>query len=67
MTDRDVDVVLSVADRGDGEQRGDRPALHDLEVVADEAPFDVLGAAEVRFDPPPEVRKQHHVRVRQHR
>ena len=52
MTDGDVDVVLPVGGRGDGEQRGDRPALDDLEAIADQAPFDVLGAGEVRFDPP---------------
>ena len=31
VTDGDVDVVLVVAGRGDREQRGDRPALDDLE------------------------------------
>jgi hypothetical protein len=45
MTDGDVDVVLSVAGRGDGEQRGDRPALDELEAIVDQAPFDVLGTA----------------------
>ncbi len=67
MTDGDVDVVLSVAGRGDGEQRGDRPALDDLEVVVDQAPFDVLGAAEVRFDPPAQLREPHDLRIRQRR
>ena len=43
MTDGDIDAVLSVAGRGNGEQRGDRPALDDLEVIVDQAPFDVLG------------------------
>ena len=57
MTDGDVDVVLSVAGRGDGEQRGDRPALDDLEPIVDQAPFDVLGVAEVRFDPPAQFRE----------
>ena len=52
MADGDVDVVLLVAGRGDGEQCGDRPALDDLETVIDQAPFDVLGVTEVRFDPP---------------
>src|SRR3990170_672507 len=42
MADGDVDVVLPVAGCGDGEQRGDRPALDDLEVVVGQAPFDVL-------------------------
>ena len=65
MTDGDVDVVLSVAGRGDGEQRGDRPALDDLEVIVDQAPFDVLGAAEVRFDPPAQLREPHDLRIRQ--
>ena len=67
MTDGDVDVVLSVAGRGDGEQRGDRPALDDLEAVVDQAPFDVLGAAEVRFDPPAQLREPHDLRIRQRR
>ena len=49
-------MVLSVAGRRDGEQRRDRPALDDLEAIVDQAPFDVLGAAEVRFDPPAELR-----------
>jgi len=51
VTDGDVDVVLSVAGCGNGEKRGDRPALDDLEFIIDQAPFDVLGTAEVRFDP----------------
>ena len=48
MTDGDVDVVLPVAGLGDGEQRRDRPALHDLEAVVDQAPLDVLRAPEAR-------------------
>ena len=67
MTDGDVDVVLQVVGRGDGEQRGDRPALDDLEAVVDQAPFDVLGAAEVRFDPPAQLREPHDLRIRQRR
>ena len=65
VADGDVDVVGSVADLRDGEQRGDRPALDDLEVVVDQAPFDVLGAAEVRFDPPAQLRELHDVRIGQ--
>ena len=67
MTDGDVDVVLPVAGRGDGEQRGDRPALDDLEVVVDQAPFDVLRAAEMGFDPPALLREPHDLRIRQRR
>ena len=67
MTDGDVDVVLPVVGRGDGEQRGDRPALDDLEVVVDQAPLDVLGAAEVRFDPPAQLREPYDLRLRQRR
>ena len=67
MTDGDVDVVLLVAGRGDGEQRGDRPALHDLEAVVDQAPLDVLRAAEVRFDPPAQLRESHDLRIGQRR
>ena len=67
MTDGEVDVVGSVADLRDGEQRGDRPALNDLETVIDQAPFDVLGAAEVRLDPPAQPRQLHDLRVCQRR
>ena len=67
MTDGDVDVVLPVAGLGDREQRGDRPALDDPEVVVDQAPFDVLGAAEVRLDPPAQLREPHDLRIRQRR
>ncbi len=58
-------MVLPVARRRDREQRGDRPALDDLEAVVDQAPFDVLRAAEVRFDPPAQLREPHDLRVRQ--
>ena len=64
---RDVDVVLPVVDRGDREQRGDRPALDDVEVIIDQAPFDVLGAAEVRFDPPAQLREPHDLWLGQRR
>jgi hypothetical protein len=53
-----------IAGGGDGEQRGDRPALDDLEPIVDQAPFDVLGVAEVRFDPPAQLREPHDLRVR---
>ena len=65
MTDGHVHMVLLVAGRRDGEQRGDRPALDDLEAVIDQAPFDVLGEAEVRFDPPSQLRESHDLRIRQ--
>ena len=42
-------------------------ALDDLEAVVDQAPFDVLGAAEVRFDPPAQLREPHDLRIRQRR
>ena len=58
-------MILFVAGRGDGKQRGDRPALDDLEIIIDQAPFDVLGAAEVRFDPPAQLREPHDLRVGQ--
>ena len=60
-------MVLSVADRRDGEQRRDRPALDDLESIVGQAPFDVLGIAEVRLDPAAELRQLHDVRIRQRR
>ena len=47
------------------EQRGDRPALDDLEAIVGQAPFDVLGAAEMRFDPPAELHEPHDLRIRQ--
>ena len=65
MTDRDVNVVLSVIGRGDGEQRGDRPALDELEVLVGQAPLDVLGSTEVRFDPPAQLCESHDLRLRQ--
>ena len=64
MTDGHVDVVLLVTGHGDGEQRGDRPALDDLEAVIDQAPFDVLGQAEVRFDPASQLRESNDLRIR---
>jgi hypothetical protein len=86
MADGEIDVILPVAGLGDGEQRGDRPALDDVEAaldsirraaqrpggrilgaVVDQAPFDVLGAAEVRFDPPAELREPYDLRIRQRR
>ena len=65
MADGDKDVLLFVSHRRDGEQRGDRPALDDLEAAIDQAPFDVLGAAEVRLDPPAQLREPHDLRVGQ--
>ena len=58
-------MVGSVADLRDREQGGDRPALDDLEAVVDQAPLDVLGAAEVRLDPPAQLREPHDLGVRQ--
>ena len=58
-------MVTLVARRGDGEQRGDRPALDNLEPAVGQAPFDVLGAAEVRFDPPAQLREPHDLRIGQ--
>ena len=65
MTDGDVDVVLAVADLGDREHRRDRPVLDDVEFIIEQAPFDVLGAAEVRFDPPAELHEPHDLRIGQ--
>ena len=67
VTDGEVDVVLLVAGHGDREQRRDRPALDDLEVVVGQAPFDVLRTAEMRFDPPAELLEPHDLRIRQRR
>src|ERR1039458_8826662 len=65
MTDGDVDVVPLISGRGDGEQRGDRPTLDNLEPIVDQAPFDVLGVAEVRFDPPAQLSEPHDLRIGQ--
>ena len=65
MADGDVDVVALIAGRGDGEQRGDRPALDDLELVVGQAPLDVLGVAEVRLDPPAQLSEPHDLRIGQ--
>ena len=65
VADGHVDVVRRVVDGGDGEQRGDRPALDDDEVVVDQAPFDVLGRAEVRFDAPTQRGESHDLLVGQ--
>ena len=67
MADGDVDVVLVVAGFGDGEKRGDRPALDDFEVVVDQAPFDVLGVAEMSFDPPAQLSQAQHLGISQRR
>jgi len=65
MTDGDVDAVPLIAGRGDGKQRGDRPALDNLEPIVDQAPFDVLGVTEVRFDPPAQLSEPHDLRIGQ--
>jgi len=67
MADGDVDVVPPVARVGDGEERGDRAALDDLEIVVGQTPLDVLGAAEVRFDPPADLDEPHGLRIREGR
>lgn len=59
---RPLGVVLDVGERVKG---GDRPALHDPESVVDQAPFDVLRAAEVRFDPAAEPHEAHGLLIRQ--
>ncbi len=65
MTDGDEDMVPLITGRGDGEQRSDGPALHHLEPVVDQAPLDVLGVAEVRFDPPAKLGEPHDLRIGQ--
>ena len=44
VADGEIDVVLPVVGLRDREQRRDRPALDDLEVAVEQAPFDVLRA-----------------------
>lgn len=65
VTDRDVNVVLTVVRSGNWEQRRDRPALDDLELIIDQAPFDVLRATEMRFDPPAQSREPNDLRIGQ--
>ena len=62
-----VDVVPPIAGHGDGEQRGDRPALDDLELIVGQAPLDVLRLTEVRLDPPAELREPNDLRIGQRR
>jgi hypothetical protein len=40
-------------------QRDDRSALDELEFILDQAPFDVLGTAEVGFAPPAQLGEPH--------
>ena len=42
-------------------------ALHDLELIAGQAPLDVLRLAEVRLDPPAQPSEPHDLRVGQRR
>ena len=67
VADGDVDAVRLVDGSGDREQRGNGPALDDPEAVVDQAPFDVLGMAEVRFDPPAELHELRDLCVRERR
>ena len=50
-------MILVVARFGNGEQRGDRSALDDVESVIGQAPFDVLRAAKVRLNTATEFRE----------
>ena len=50
MPDRDEDTILVVGESWDGEERRDRPALHNLEVIRVKTPFDILRLPEVRLD-----------------
>src|SRR5882724_11724642 len=65
MADGDIDMVFSVAGLRDGEQRGDWAGLDDLEIIVDQTPFDILGAAEVLFDTPAQLREPHYLSIRQ--
>ncbi len=58
-------MVVVVVGHGDREQRRDRSALDDLEAAVGEAPLDVLGAPEMRFDEAAEPRERDDLRVRQ--
>ena len=60
-------MVRAVRGRPGREQRGDRPALDDARLVVGQAPLDVLGLAEVRFDPSAEARQPQDLRVGQDR
>jgi UDP-N-acetylmuramyl-tripeptide synthetase len=59
-------VVFVVGRGGDGEQRCDRPALHDVERIVDEAPLDVLRSAEPGLDSPPQLHELQDLRIGQH-
>ena len=58
-------MILSVGGGGNRKQRRDRPALDDLEVIVNQTPFDVLRAAEVRFDAAAEFREAQDLRIGQ--
>ncbi len=60
-------MVVPVVGLGDGEQRRDRPALDDPEVVVDQTPLDVLRTAEVGLDPPSEPHQPQDLPARQRR
>ena len=47
-------------------QGSDWPALDNIERIANQTPFDVLGAAKMRFDPSADALKLHDLRIGQH-
>ena len=59
MAHGDVDVVAWGVCFRDGIEGGDRPALDDVQLVADQAPFEVLGLAEMRADLLAHAREPH--------
>ena len=67
VADGHVHVGAVVGRGGDGEQRRDRSALHDVEGAVDQAPLDVLGSPEVRLDPPTQSRQLDYLGVRERR
>ena len=68
VTDRDVDVVARRRrPRGIGNSVVIGRLCTTWKLAVREAPLDVLRAAEVRLDPPAELREPHHLRVGQRR
>ena len=66
MTDGHEDVIASVLSGGNGEQRGDGPALDDVEVTVGQTPLDVLGVTEVLLDLPSQLGEPHGMGICQH-
>src|SRR5689334_19480806 len=64
MADGYVDAIVAIGGLWGGEERRDGPALHDVERVVRQAPFDVLRTADVTFDRSADALEPHDLLVR---